>query len=128
MRGTGVHTDAALTEWIGRPVTLAAAAGAPAGSAEYFADATDDSSPAVEWTMPPGRFVDAMALLVLTTASLRAGAALHAASDWDPRRFRPTSSSTSTSIAGSRTGGAGACLTSARSRSCRASPVSAARW
>jgi hypothetical protein len=43
--------------------------------AEYFADATDDTSAAIEWTMPPGRFVDALALLVLTTASLRAGAA-----------------------------------------------------
>jgi uncharacterized protein YcbX len=39
--------------------------------------------------MPPGRFVDAMPLLVVTTASLRTGAALHPAGDWDGRRFRP---------------------------------------
>jgi uncharacterized protein YcbX len=39
--------------------------------------------------MPSGRFVDAAPLLVLTTASLRSGAALHPAGDWDVRRFRP---------------------------------------
>jgi uncharacterized protein YcbX len=39
--------------------------------------------------MPPDRFVDAMPLLVLSTASLRAGAALHPAGEWDVRRFRP---------------------------------------
>jgi len=87
--GAGPHADAALSAWLGRPVTLAEADGAPAGRAEFFADATDDRSAAVEWTMPPGRFVDAMPLLVLTTASLRAGAALHPAGDWDVRRFRP---------------------------------------
>jgi hypothetical protein len=57
--------------------------------AEYFADATDDISEAIEWTMPPGRSVDAMALLVLTTASLRAGAARYPNGDWDVRRFLP---------------------------------------
>jgi len=87
--GAGPATDAALSAWLGRPVTLAGADGAPAASAEFFADATDDTSPALEWTMPPGRFVDAEPLLVLTTASLRAGAALHPAGDWDVRRFRP---------------------------------------
>ena len=44
-----------------------------------FADPTDDTSPAIEWTMPAGR----------TTASLRAGTALHPTGDWDTRRFRP---------------------------------------
>ena len=39
--------------------------------------------------MPAGRFVDAMPLLVLTTASLRAGAEIYPAGDWHPRRFRP---------------------------------------
>ena len=37
----------------------------------------------------PERFVDAMPLLLMTTASLRAGAALHPAGEWDVRRFRP---------------------------------------
>jgi uncharacterized protein len=39
--------------------------------------------------MPQGRLVDAAPLLVLTTASLRAGASLHPSGDWDVRRFRP---------------------------------------
>jgi uncharacterized protein YcbX len=38
--------------------------------------------------MPDGKFVDAMAVLVLTTASVRAGEALHPSGDWDVRRFR----------------------------------------
>jgi uncharacterized protein YcbX len=59
------------------------------GRAEYFEDATDDLSPSVEWTMPDSRYVDAAALLVLTTASLRAAESVHPAGSWDPRRFRP---------------------------------------
>ncbi len=89
VRGTGVLTDSALSAWLRRPVTLVGAQGAPGASAEFFADATDDTSAAIEWTMPPGRFVDAMALLVLTTSSLRAGAEIYPAGDWHPRRFRP---------------------------------------
>jgi uncharacterized protein YcbX len=88
-RGTRAETDAALSGWLQRSVRLVEAAGAPGADAEYFADATDDSSPAIEWTMPPGRFVDAMPLLLVTTASLRAGAALYPAGDWAVRRFRP---------------------------------------
>ncbi len=80
--------DSALSRWLGAPVVLAAAARQPAAAAEYFADATDDTSAAIEWTMPPGRFVDAMPLLIVTTASLAAGKALHPDGDWDPRRFR----------------------------------------
>jgi uncharacterized protein YcbX len=88
-RGTGAETDAALSRWLERPVRLVEAAGAPGGDAEFFADATDDTSPVIGWTMPPGRFVDAMPLLMVTTASLRAGAALYPAGDWTVRRFRP---------------------------------------
>jgi hypothetical protein len=73
--GPGQATDAALSDWLARPVRLVPANREHGHRAEYFADATDDTSVAIEWTMPPGRFVDAMALLVLTTASLRAGAA-----------------------------------------------------
>jgi uncharacterized protein YcbX len=60
-----------------------------AGVGEYFADATDDTSAVVSWTMPPGRFVDALPLLVVTTASLRQGRALHPDGAWETRRFRP---------------------------------------
>lgn len=87
--GPSARTDAALSAWLGRPVRLVAAQDAPAQRAEYFADATDDSSEAIEWSMPEGRFVDALPVLVLTTASLRAAAAGHPAGDWDVRRFRP---------------------------------------
>ena len=86
--GMGETTDRAVRDWLGRPVRLVEAA-AHGDRAEYFADATDDASEAIEWTMPPERFVDAMPLLLVTTASLRAGAALHRAGDWDVRRFRP---------------------------------------
>ena len=71
------------------PVSLVAAADDAGGRAEYFADATDDTSPAIEWTMPAGRYVDTAAVLLLTTASLRTAAALHPDGVWDPRRFRP---------------------------------------
>jgi uncharacterized protein YcbX len=87
--GLGAATDRALSEWLGRPVALVAAGGAPGATAEFFADATDDTSTAIEWTMPPGRFVDAMPLLLLTTASLATGTGLYPGGDWDVRRFRP---------------------------------------
>ena len=59
------------------------------GVGEFFADATDDNSKVVSWTMPAGRFVDALPLLVVTTASLRKGRALHPDGVWEARRFRP---------------------------------------
>ena len=87
--GPGARTDELLSAWLGDAVSLVAAAGREAGRAEFFADATDDTSRAVEWTMPEGRYVDAAPVLVLTTASLRTAAALHPRGVWDPRRFRP---------------------------------------
>jgi uncharacterized protein YcbX len=89
LRGCAPATDAALSAWLGQPVALVEACGAPAANAEYFADATDDTSTAIEWTMPADRFVDALPLPVLTTASLRAAAELYPAGEWDVRRFRP---------------------------------------
>jgi uncharacterized protein YcbX len=87
--GPGPATDRLLSDWLGGPVSLVTSVGAAAGRAEYFEDATDDNSRAIEWTMPESRYVDAAALLVLTTASLRAGQALHPTGSWEPRRFRP---------------------------------------
>lgn len=87
--GPSADTDAALSSWLGKPVRLVGSVGTPAGRAEYFADATDDASEAIEWTMPAERFVDAQPLLVLTTASLRRAAALYPEGDWNVRRFRP---------------------------------------
>jgi uncharacterized protein YcbX len=68
---------------------VSAVADGTGATAEFFADATDDTSLAIEWTMPAGRFVDAAAVLVLTTASVRTARALHPEGDWDLRRFRP---------------------------------------
>jgi uncharacterized protein len=59
----GAKTDAALSDWLGKPVSLVSSVDAPPAQAEFFADATDDSSEAIEWTMPAGRFVDALPLL-----------------------------------------------------------------
>jgi uncharacterized protein YcbX len=86
--GPGGETDAALSHWLGKPVRLVAAGNVPPARAEFFADATDDTSEAIEWTMPAGRFVDASPLLVLTTASLRAAEGLYPGGDWSARRFR----------------------------------------
>lgn len=88
-RGPGAETDAALSTWLGKPVRLVHSIGNAGGRAEFFEDATDDASRAIEWTMPTGRFVDAEPLLVLTTASLRTAAAMYPAGDWQVRRFRP---------------------------------------
>jgi uncharacterized protein len=87
--GTGPVTDAALSTWLGKPVTLVAASESHAANAEYFADATDDASQAIEWTMPKGRFVDAFPILVMSTAGLRSGEVAYPAGAWDVRRFRP---------------------------------------
>ncbi|HET7660358.1 MAG TPA: MOSC N-terminal beta barrel domain-containing protein [Oryzihumus sp.] len=86
--GPGTRTDSQLSEWLASPVSLVPSLGAVAGKAEYFEDATDDTSQAVEWTMPAGRFVDTAPILVLTTVSLRTGAGHHPRGTWDPRRFR----------------------------------------
>jgi len=87
--GTGPATDSTLSAWLGHPVELVSAAAAPPAIGEYFDDATDDTSQVLEWTMPAGRFVDTLPLLILTTASLRAGASALPAGDWAVRRFRP---------------------------------------
>lgn len=87
--GPGLGTDRLLSQWLGSPVSLVSSASGAGGRAEYFADATDDSSQAIEWTMPAGRYVDAAPILALTTASLRSAAELHPFGTWDPRRFRP---------------------------------------
>jgi uncharacterized protein len=89
LTGPGPATDAALSAWLARPVTLVEAAESKAARAEYFADATDDASQAIEWTMPKGRFVDAFPVLVMTTAGLRGGASVYPSGTWDVRRFRP---------------------------------------
>jgi uncharacterized protein YcbX len=115
-QGAGPQTDAALSDWLGKQVGLVEASGEPGARAEFFADATDDASLAIEWTMPAGRFVDAMALLVLTTASLRAGQAAYPEGEWEVRRFRP------------KTAGPAGHFAWGTPPSFRGRAVSAARW
>jgi uncharacterized protein YcbX len=86
--GPGNRTDRQLSEWLASPVSLVPSSG-EAGRAEFFADATDDTSQAIEWTMPDGRYVDAAPMLILTTASLRTAAGHYPNGTWDVRRFRP---------------------------------------
>jgi uncharacterized protein YcbX len=83
------HADDVLSKWIGRRVTLVGAESFGPGIGEFFQDSIDDRSAVVSWTMPPGRFVDALPLLVVTTASLRQGRVLHPDGAWETRRFRP---------------------------------------
>ena len=87
--GLGAATDAALSSWLGKAVTLVDARESDASRAEYFADPTDDASRAIEWQMPTGRFVDAHPMLVMTTAGLRGCRAAYPSGSWDVRRFRP---------------------------------------
>jgi uncharacterized protein len=89
LAGAGEGTDRRLSDWLAGPVSLVSSVGGAPGRAEFFADATDDDSRAVEFTMPEGRYVDAAPVLLLTTASLRTAAGHHPAGTWDPRRFRP---------------------------------------
>jgi uncharacterized protein len=86
--GQGEQTDRQLSEWLASPVSLVPSSG-EAGKAEFFADATDDTSEAIEFTMPDGRYVDAAPILILTTASLRTAAGHYPNGTWDVRRFRP---------------------------------------
>jgi len=89
LAGLGTATDTALSAWLRRSVMLVVAAESDALRAEYFADATDDTSQAIEWTMPEGRFVDAFPVLIMTTAGLRSAGAAYSAGTWEVRRFRP---------------------------------------
>lgn len=86
--GPGEQTDRRLSDWLANPVSLVSSDG-DAGRAEFFADPTDDTSRAIEWTMPTGRYVDASPVLLLTTVSLSTAAGLHPEGTWDARRFRP---------------------------------------
>ena len=53
-------------------------------------DALDEASPIVDLPCPPGTFLDALPVHLLSTASLRAMRARHPEGEWDVRRFRPT--------------------------------------
>jgi uncharacterized protein len=84
-------TDAALSAWLGLEVRLQPPPPGDGLPYELPTEAWDDTSPLWEFPGPPGGpFVDLAAAHLLTTASLRAAAALHPDGSWDVRRFRPT--------------------------------------
>jgi uncharacterized protein YcbX len=57
---------------------------------EMYTGMSDENTPLFDWGGPPGTWLDLADAHFLTTASLRAAAALHPEGDWDVRRFRPT--------------------------------------
>jgi len=82
-------TDLALSSYLGLPVHLVRAKPDEKGTFEAPIDFADDASQLVRWPSQPGTFNDGHPLHLLTDASLRGGAALHAEGVWDVRRFRP---------------------------------------
>jgi uncharacterized protein YcbX len=82
--------DAALSAWLDHPVELRRIdPDAGALPFEMYSDPADDDSATFEFAGPTHRWVDFASAHVLTTASLRAAAALHPDGVWDVRRFRP---------------------------------------
>jgi hypothetical protein len=88
--------DAALSAWLGREVRLERAVPGARATYEAPSDVDDDASPLDRWASPPGRFVDAAEVHLLTTASLAAagrvagpGSGPDGADGADARRFRP---------------------------------------
>ena len=68
-RGPGRDTDGMLSEWLESRVTLVASASSDPGRAEFFADATGDTSQAIEWIGRP--LLVGAALLVPTEPCIR---------------------------------------------------------
>jgi len=89
LTGLGSTMNGTLSSWIRRDVALVDSSTSPPSEAEALEDPLDEDSTMMSWTMPAGRFVDLFPLLLVTTAALRAGAALHPAGNWHQRRFRP---------------------------------------
>ena len=88
--GGAPGVDDALSEWLGRAVTLQHAGGETSAVYDYYIDPEDETSEVVEFPTPDGTFLDASAIHILTTASVSAIAAFAPRSDWAVRRFRPT--------------------------------------
>jgi uncharacterized protein YcbX len=81
--------DAQLSEWLGSDVSLLAAD--DAGDRVYEATIQLDTDTDVfDMPMAPGKFLDLSPVHLVTTASLRAGAAHHPDGMWSADRFRPS--------------------------------------
>ncbi|MDQ1444018.1 MAG: uncharacterized protein QOI20_482 [Acidimicrobiaceae bacterium] len=82
--------DRAVAAWLGRDVRVQGADADAPSAYEMNVVNTDEASPVVDIPCPPGTFFDFGAVHLLTTASLRAGAAAYPEGDWSAERFRPT--------------------------------------
>lgn len=81
--------DAALSEWLDRPVRMVHVDDEPSLRQEMHQDNEDDQSLVLRWRTPRGRYVDLFPLHLMATVSLRQLADAHPDLDWDVRRFRP---------------------------------------
>jgi uncharacterized protein YcbX len=80
----------AVSAWLDRDVRVEHAdVDGPERAFEFNVSSEDEGSPIVDIPCPPGTFVDLAPVHVLTTASLRAFAALYPEGQWDVHRFRP---------------------------------------
>ena len=90
LRADDPTADHALSKWLDRFVRIEPADPAAPTAYEMNVDNTDESSPLIDITCPPGTFLDAGAVHLVTTSSLATATALRSESRWDVRRFRPT--------------------------------------
>ncbi|HUY85779.1 MAG TPA: MOSC N-terminal beta barrel domain-containing protein [Acidimicrobiales bacterium] len=81
--------QAVLSQWFGRPVTFERADPESAVTYEVGIDPMDADSATMEFPCPPGTFLDAAAVHLMTSASLAAALSIAPGSSWDLRRFRP---------------------------------------
>lgn len=84
-----VELDAALSDWLGRPVRLARPAEVDRVRYEMSFGPPDAPTETREVSTPAGVFVDWGHLHLVTTATLNGAAAARPDLDWDVRRFRP---------------------------------------
>lgn len=89
LTGPGADTDAALSTWLDRPVTLQHA-GAEGSSFTMTFNVDDEEQDLFEWPTPPGTFLDLAPVHLLTSASLAAAQAGHPDGQWSVHRFRPS--------------------------------------
>jgi uncharacterized protein YcbX len=83
------RADEVLSAWLGRPVTLRAAASSEDLSYQMTFDPPDDNAEFYDIPIPPGTFLDLSPVHLVTTATLHGCAHLRPDLDWDVRRFRP---------------------------------------
>jgi len=82
-------TDTTLSQWLGRPVVVGSADDSAGLAYEMTFDPPNDDAELFDIPVPAGTFVDLAPVHLITTATLRAGAASYPELNFDVRRFRP---------------------------------------